>query len=118
MRTLARRSAVPIQLDIRTNASLTEPVQAAGYYVVAEAVTNAAKHASASAVAVTLEDRDGTLRVSIHDDGVGGADPTRGSGLTGLRDRVEAFGGRLEMTSPPGEGTLLVAEDPTGEASH
>ena len=118
VRTLARRSAVPIQLDLRTNASLTEPVQAAGYYVVAEAVTNAAKHASASAVAVTLEDRDGMLRVSIHDDGVGGADPTRGSGLTGLRDRVEALGGRLEITSAPGEGTLLVAEIPTREASH
>ena len=118
MRTLARRSAVPIQLDVRTNASLTEPVQAAGYYVVAEAVTNTTKHASASAVDVTLEDRDGVLRVSVHDDGLGGADPTRGSGLTGLRDRVEALGGRLEITSAPGDGTLLVAEIPTQEASN
>ena len=57
------------------------------------------------------------LRVSVHDDGVGGADPSRGSGLTGLRDRVEALGGRLEITSPPGEGTLLVADIPTRAAS-
>ena len=61
---------------------------------------------------ITLEDRDGTLRVAIQDDGVGGADPTRGSGLTGLRDRVEALGGRLEVGSAPGTGTLLVAEIP------
>jgi signal transduction histidine kinase len=80
---------------------------------VAEAITNAAKHASAREVHVTLEDRDGTLRVSVRDDGVGGAHQSRGTGLTGLRDRVEALGGWLEITSPPGEGTLLVAEIPT-----
>lgn len=113
VRTLARRSPLPIELDIRTEVRLSEPVQAAGYYVVAEAATNAAKHASASEVRVTLEDREGMLRVSVRDDGVGGADPIRGSGLTGLRDRVEALGGRLEITSVPGEGTLLVAELPT-----
>jgi signal transduction histidine kinase len=113
VRTLARRSPLPIELDITTEAQLTEPVQAAGYYVVAEAVTNAAKHAAATVVRVTLEDRDRMLRVAVHDDGVGGADPGRGSGLTGLRDRVEALGGRLEITSPSGEGTLLVAEIPT-----
>jgi signal transduction histidine kinase len=114
VRTLARRSPLPIELDIRTEARLTEPVQAAGYYVVAEAVTNAAKHASATEVGVTLEDQDGMLRVAVRDDGLGGADPSRGSGLTGLRDRVEALGGRLEITSAPGEGTVLVAEIPTG----
>jgi signal transduction histidine kinase len=113
VRTIARRSPLPIELEIRTEAQLTEAAQAAGYYVVAEAVTNAAKHASASEVRVTLEDRDGMLRVSVGDDGVGGADPNRGSGLTGLRDRVEALGGRLEITSAPGGGTLLVAEIPT-----
>ena len=112
VRTLARRSPIAIRLDLRSEAPLTEPVQAAGYYVVAEAVTNATKHASASEIQITLEDRDGTLRVAIQDDGVGGADPTRGSGLTGLRDRVEALGGRLEVTSAPGAGTLVVAEIP------
>lgn len=115
VRTLARRSPLPIELDIRTEARLTDAVQAAGYYVVAEAVTNAAKHASASEVRVTLEDRDAMLRVSVRDDGAGGADPADGSGLMGLRDRVEALGGRLEITSVPGEGTLIVAEIPTRE---
>jgi signal transduction histidine kinase len=113
VRTLVRRSPLPIELDIRTEARLTEAVQAAGYYVVAEAVTNAAKHASAREVRVMFEEWDGMLRVSVRDDGVGGADPIRGSGLTGLRDRVEALGGRLQITSVPGEGTLLVAEIPT-----
>lgn len=115
VRTLARRSALPIELDIRTEARLTDAVQAAGYYVVAEAVTNAAKYASASEVRVTLEDRDNVLRVSVRDDGTGGADPAGGSGLMGLRDRVEALGGRFEITSAPGEGTLVVAEIPAGE---
>ncbi len=91
---------------------LIEPVQAAGYYVVAEAMTNAAKHASAREMHVTLEDRDGSLHVAVRDDGIGGADPTLGSGLTGLRDRVESLGGHLEITSVPGEGTLLEADIP------
>lgn len=78
----------------------------------AEALTNAAKHVSAGRVRVSLEGHVGMLRVSVRDDGVGGADPGRGSGITGLRDRVEALGGRLEVASPPGEGTLLVAEIP------
>jgi signal transduction histidine kinase len=112
VRTLARRTPLAIRLDLRTEAHLSEPVQAAGYYVVAEAVTNATKHASAGEIQITLEDRDGTLRVSVQDDGVGGADPTRGSGLIGLRDRVEALGGRLEVTSAPGAGTTLVADIP------
>jgi signal transduction histidine kinase len=112
VRALARRSPLPARLDLRTDSPLSEPVQAAGYYVVAEAVTNATKHASASEVRITLEDHDGALRVSVQDDGVGGADPTRGSGLTGLRDRVEALGGKLEVSSTPGTGTLLVAEIP------
>jgi signal transduction histidine kinase len=115
IRTLARRSPIPIDLDIRTEARLSESVQAAGYYVVAEAMTNATKHASAAEVRITLEDRDGVLRISVQDDGIGGADPARGSGLTGLRDRVEALGGRLEITTAPGAGTLLVAEIPNRE---
>jgi signal transduction histidine kinase len=103
---------MPIALDIRTQAPMSDAVQAAGYYVVAEAVTNAAKHASADEVHVILEDHEGMLRVTVGDDGVGGADPDRGSGITGLRDRVEALGGRLDVASPPGEGTTLVADIP------
>jgi signal transduction histidine kinase len=112
VRTLARRSPIPIALEIRTQAPMSDAVQAAGYYVVAEAVTNAAKHASADEVHVILEDHEGMLRVTVRDDGVGGADPDRGSGITGLRDRVEALGGRFEIASPPGEGTTLVADIP------
>ena len=112
IRTLARRSSVPVELDIRTEAELSQPLQAAAYYVVAEAMTNAVKHASAGAIRITLEDRQGRLRVVVRDDGIGGADPASGSGLTGLRDRVEALGGRLEVDSPPGVGTVLQADIP------
>ena len=112
VRTLARRSPIPIELEIRTEAPMPDPVQAAGYYVVAEALTNAAKYASADEVRVILEEREDVLRVTVSDDGIGGADPARGSGITGLRDRVEALGGRLEIKSPPGEGTTLVADIP------
>jgi len=114
IRTLARRSTIPVTLDLRTAASYPEPIQIAGYYLVAEALTNAAKHAAARAAEVTVEERAGTLRVAVRDDGVGGADPARGSGLTGLRDRVEAIGGTLTVASPPGEGTQLIAEFPVG----
>jgi signal transduction histidine kinase len=113
VRTLARQSPIPVEVDVRTATRPTEPVEAAGYYIVAEAVANAVKHASASELVVTLEVEDGLLRVTVRDDGVGGADPDRGSGLTGLRDRVEALGGQLEITSAPGEGTVLVAEIPS-----
>ena len=80
------------------------------YYVVSEALTNAAKHAQASLVRVEVETRDGMLRVSVRDDGVGGADPAGGSGLLGLKDRAEAIGGRISLESPPGAGTTLVVE--------
>ena len=112
VRTLARRSPIPVELDIRAGAELSQPLQAAAYYVVAEALTNAVKHASAEAIHITLEDRQGQLRVVVRDDGVGGADPTSGSGITGLRDRVEALGGRLEVDSPPGTGTVVQADIP------
>ena len=84
----------------------------AAYFVVSEALTNAAKHAGASEVHVAVDQGNGLLRVAVRDDGAGGADPARGFGLVGLRDRVEALGGRLEVTSPRGDGTLLVAELP------
>jgi signal transduction histidine kinase len=114
LKTLARRSPVPVELDLRSDATYPEPIQVAAYYVVAEALTNTAKHAHAETVEVRVEERDGMLRVSVRDDGGGGANPGRGSGLTGLRDRVEALGGHLELASPPGKGTTLVAELPIG----
>jgi len=108
LKTLARRSAVPVELDVGAEARLPEPVEVAVYYVVSEALTNTAKHARASVVQVAVEARDGVLELSIRDDGAGGADPTRGSGLIGLTDRVDALGGTIELASPTGQGTTLL----------
>jgi signal transduction histidine kinase len=107
LKALARRSAMPVELDIRGDKRLPEQVEVAVYYVVSEALTNTAKHAEASLVRVDLDMQDSVLRLAVQDDGAGGADPDNGSGLLGLRDRVEAIGGDLELTSPPGEGTSL-----------
>jgi signal transduction histidine kinase len=107
LKTLARRSVVPVQLDLRFRTRLPEPVEVAAYYVVSEALTNTAKHAHASVVHVALDIDRGVLELSIRDDGSGGADPTRGSGLIGLTDRVEALGGTIDVTSPAGQGTTL-----------
>jgi signal transduction histidine kinase len=96
-----------VELDVRTEERLPEPVEVAAYYAVAEALTNAAKHAHASLVSVEAELLDGDLRVSVRDDGVGGADPARGSGLVGLADRVEALGGKLTLHSPSRGGTTV-----------
>jgi GAF domain-containing protein len=112
LRALARRSAVPVDLDVRAERRLPEHVEVAAYYVVSEALTNAAKHAQASVAYVELDARDAIVRLAIRDDGVGGADPTQGSGLVGLRDRIEALGGTLEITSPAGSGTSLLIEIP------
>jgi signal transduction histidine kinase len=112
LRTLARRAALPVQVDVPAERRLPAPIEAAAYYVISEAITNTTKHASASLARVAVEDADGTLRLSIRDDGVGGADPRRGSGLTGLRDRVEALGGAIDVSSPAGEGTLVVVDLP------
>jgi signal transduction histidine kinase len=103
---------VPVKLDVRTERRLPERVEAAAYYVVAEALTNAAKHARAAVVDVDVDADDSMVRLAIRDDGVGGADLGRGSGLIGLRDRVEALGGRLEVASPAGHGTSLLARIP------
>jgi PAS domain S-box-containing protein len=116
LRTLARRSAVPVQLDVPAGPRLPEPVKVAAYYVVSEALTNAAKHANASAVNVTAEAHAGILALSIRDDGRGGADPSRGSGLIGLADRVEALGGTIDVTSPAGQGTTLRIRLPLDQA--
>jgi signal transduction histidine kinase len=107
MKTLARRSAVPVQLDVRVQGRLPESVEIATYYVVAEALTNAAKHAHASVVHVEVEPAEGLLRVCVRDDGRGGADLAGGSGLVGLKDRVEALGGRICLQSAPGTGTAV-----------
>ena len=112
LKTLARRWTVPVKLDVRAVARLPERVEVAAYYVVSEALTNAAKHAQASLVNVEVETVGGALRVCVRDDGVGGADPIRGSGLVGLKDRVEALGGAITIHSPPGSGTALRVELP------
>jgi len=107
LKALGRRSPVPVELDVRTQERLPEPVEVAAYFVVAEALTNAAKHAHASLVRIEADVLDGDLRVSVQDDGVGGADPALGSGLVGLTDRVEALGGKLTLHSPPVGGTTV-----------
>jgi signal transduction histidine kinase/PAS domain-containing protein len=112
LKTLARRSAVPAELDLRSDRRLPERVEVAAYYVVSEALTNAAKHAHASVVHVDVDADDSIVRLAIRDDGVGGADPVRGSGLIGLADRVEALGGRIEVASPAGRGTSLLVRIP------
>ncbi len=112
LRTLARRAAIVVELDVAAIARLPEPIEVAAYYVVSEALTNATKHAHASVVRVAVEERDDCLHLSVRDDGAGGADPARGSGLIGLRDRAEALGGSLELSSPLGEGTLISVQFP------
>ncbi|TML90808.1 MAG: hypothetical protein E6G08_01305 [Actinobacteria bacterium] len=112
LKTLAHRSPIPVELDVRAEGRLPEPVEVAAYYVVSEALTNAAKYASASVVHVAVEDRKRMLRIAVRDDDRGGADPVRGSGLFGLKDRAEAIGGTLCLESPRGAGTSLVVELP------
>ena len=107
IKTLARRSAVPVVLDLDVDCRLPESIEVAAYYVVAEALTNTAKHAQASEVALHASYDDGELRMTISDDGVGGAMTGNGSGMIGLKDRVEAVSGRLEIASPAGAGTTL-----------
>ena len=104
---LARRSGVPVLVDVRGPERLPEAVEVGVYYVVTEAITNAIKHAAASEVQVDLEADDTIARLRVRDDGVGGADPHDGTGLIGLHDRVHALGGRLDITSPPDRGTQL-----------
>jgi signal transduction histidine kinase len=112
LKTLARRSPLPIELDVRVDARLPERVEVAAYYVVSETLTNAAKHAHASVVRVDVDVVERVLRISVRDDGNGGADPSRGSGLVGLKDRVEALGGTISVQSPLGAGTSVDVELP------
>jgi signal transduction histidine kinase len=115
LKTLARRSAVPVDLLVDAKERLPEPVEVAAYYVVSEALANAARHANASRARVEVAANDGALELSVQDDGAGGADPARGSGLVGLADRVEALGGTIEVVSPVGEGTTLLVTLPFSE---
>jgi len=110
--TLARRSAVPVDLEVTTNARFPEPVEIAAYYVASEALANAMKHAQASRTQISLTTRNGSLLLSVRDDGVGGANPARGSGLAGLADRVEALGGSIHIHSTPATGTHITATLP------
>jgi signal transduction histidine kinase len=112
LRSLAYRSAVPVELGIDVPGRLPDHVEVAAYYVVTEALTNAARHANAAEVKVVVKAADGQLDLMIEDDGDGGADPANGSGLIGLVDRVEAVGGHLWVNSPAGVGTSLTATIP------
>jgi signal transduction histidine kinase len=118
LRALARRSAVPVSLDVRVEGRrLPEPVEVAAYYAVAEALTNVAKYAGASAAEVEVTAGEGVLQVWVRDDGRGGADFGRGSGLAGLKDRIEALGGRISLHSLPGAGNHL-ADRPALQRPH
>jgi signal transduction histidine kinase len=112
LRALAHRSAIPVDLDIATDMRLGEPIEVAAYFVASEALANAAKHSDASRIDVSLEQRDGRLLLSVRDDGIGGADAARGSGLVGLTDRVEALGGSIRVSSRPRKGTQIAVEMP------
>lgn len=115
LESLAARASVPVGLDVEPDLGrLPEPVEVAAFYVVSESLTNIDKHASARSAFVRLAREDGHLVVEAEDDGQGGADTERGSGLRGLADRVEALGGRLQVWSPDGSGTRLRAEIPCG----
>jgi signal transduction histidine kinase len=112
LRALARRSTLPVEVNVCLDQRLAERVEMAVYYIVSEALTNAAKHARASIVYVDLKNEDAILRLCVRDDGAGGADPDRGSGLIGLKERVEVLGGTIEIASPPGSGTTLLVKIP------
>jgi signal transduction histidine kinase len=112
LKSLARRSVMPVELHLHAGRRLSEQVEVAAYYAVSEALANAAKHARASAVHVELGTPGPILQLAIRDDGIGGANPAHGSGLVGLSDRIKALGGTLEVTSPAGRGTTLLIEIP------
>ena len=114
LKTLARRSPVPVRLTSTVDGRLAERVEVAAYYVVSEALTNVARHAGASVVSIDVAGHDGALSLSIRDDGVGGADTGGGTGLIGLKDRVEALGGKISVQSSPGHGTSLAVTLPLG----
>jgi signal transduction histidine kinase len=109
---LVAKAVVPVELTVEIESRLPEATEVAAYYLVSESLANVAKHAKASEARVRVIRRDDGVTVEIVDDGVGGADEGRGSGLRGLADRVEALGGSLRVWSPAGEGTRVRAEIP------
>jgi signal transduction histidine kinase len=117
LRALARRSMVPVRVEMTSQRRMPEHVEVSAYYVVAEALTNVAKHARASAVRIQVEATDAVLRVTVADDGAGGAVIGGGTGLVGIKDRVEALGGHLRLNSPVGDGTRLTVEFPLTAAT-
>jgi signal transduction histidine kinase len=112
LRARARRCTIPVELEISTSGGFAERIEVTGYYVVSEVLTNTVKHARASVVHIAVEQRHATLCLSIRDDGTGGADPARGSGLIGLYDRVEAMAGTITVDSPVGAGTAVLVSLP------
>jgi signal transduction histidine kinase len=114
---LVSRVSLPVRVEVSVD-RLPASVEATAYFVISEALTNVVKHAHAARATVTARAENGQLHVEIRDDGIGGADPGRGSGLVGLSDRIEALGGRLEVTSPTGKGTTLLIEIPVGVGSN
>jgi signal transduction histidine kinase len=117
LKALARRSAVPVELDLDLGSPPGQQAEVAAYYTASEALTNAAKHAQASVIDLRVHGDDSALTLSIRDDGIGGADPSRGTGITGLKDRVEALGGTISVLSPPGHGTTLHVRLPAGPSA-
>jgi signal transduction histidine kinase len=114
LRALCRRCAVPVQLEILTSGRFPERVEVAAYYAVSELLTNTVKHAGASVLRVAVAQQDGTLLLSVSDDGAGGANPANGTGLVGLGDRIEAIGGTIAVESPAGGGTTALVSLPLG----
>ena len=114
LKALARRSAVPVELHLDLGPQLADRVEVAAYYIASEALANAAKHAQATVVDVRVQRTDSTLTLSIRDDGIGGADLNHGSGIIGLKDRVDSLGGVISISSPPGSGTSLNVRLPAG----
>jgi signal transduction histidine kinase len=114
LRTLARRSTIPVVVNVAIEGRLPETIEVATYYVASEALANATKHADATEIEVSLEEQESRVLLTIHDNGIGGADPARGSGLVGLIDRIEALGGSIDIRTMPADGTRITAQLPLG----
>ncbi|GAB2605357.1 histidine kinase [Paractinoplanes abujensis] len=112
LRALARRSPLPVEVDVELEHRLPQPVEVGAYYVVSEVLTNAVKHAGAEVVDVWARVQNGSLRIRVHDDGAGGANFSGGTGLLGLKDRIEALGGSFDVSSPAGAGTTVTCRIP------